>query len=204
MLFTDSYFAIISPSEGILKERGSKFLAYAYPVKSESEIKSRLIALKKEHPSANHQCYAWRLGADKATYRANDDGEPSNTAGKPILTQIQAHDLTNILIIVVRYFGGTLLGVNGLINAYKDAARLALENTTIIEEFIMFEYKVEFDFDAMSSVMRLLKEYNAKILSTVYEEKNKLIFQIKKLHSQELESKFGELYTTKLEFLQLI
>jgi uncharacterized YigZ family protein len=203
MLFSDSYFAITSLSEGVLKEKGSKFLAYAYPVKTESDIKSHLARLKKEHPSANHHCYAWRLGADKTAYRANDDGEPSNTAGKPILSQLQAKDLTNILLVVIRYFGGTLLGVSGLINAYKDAAKLALENATIREEFIMFEYRVEFDFDAMSPVMRVLKEYDAKIVSTAYEKKNEVVFQIKKLHSDKLESKFGELYATRLKFLQI-
>jgi len=204
MLFSDSYFAVTHPAEGHFKDKGSKFLAFVYPVKTEIEIKNHLQILKKEHPSANHHCYAWRLGADKTAFRANDDGEPSNSAGKPILSQIQSRDLTNVLIVVVRYFGGTLLGVPGLINAYKNAASDALIKSVIEEQFILFEYKIEFDFDVLSNVMRLLKEYEAKIISTQYEERNTLIFRIKKLHSEKLESKFEELYTTKLKFLNLV
>ena len=204
MLFSESYFTIIEPAEALTKDRGSKFLAFAFPVKTESEIRNQLSALRKEHPSANHHCYAWRLGADKAAFRSNDDGEPSNSAGKPILAQIQSHDLTNILIVVVRYFGGTLLGVSGLINAYKNAAAEALALSTITEQFIFFEYKVEFGFDALSQVMRLLKEYDTKVISTAYDEKNTIVFQVKKMHSEKLESKFTELYTTKLEFIKLV
>jgi len=203
MLFSDSYFTVVRPGEGIYKDRGSKFLAFARPVKTESEIKEHLQLLRKEHPSANHHCYAWRLGADKAAYRANDDGEPSNSAGKPILAQLQSKDLTNVLVVVVRYFGGTLLGVSGLINAYKNAAADVLSQSEIEEKFILFEYKIEFDFYALSQVMRLLKEYEAKILSNAYEEKNQIIFQVKKMYSEKLESKFGELYTTRLEFLNI-
>ena len=203
MLFSDSYFTITEATQGLYKDRGSKFLAFAWPVKTEPEIKAHLHALKKEHPSANHHCYAWCLGTDKAAFRANDDGEPSNSAGKPILAQIQAKDLTNILVVVVRYFGGTLLGVSGLINAYKNAAAEAINNSSIEERFILFEYKIEFDFDALSAVMRLLKEYDVKILSTAYEEKNEIVFQVKKLYSEKLETKFKELYTTKLMFVNL-
>lgn len=204
MLFSDSYFTIKQPAEGILRDRGSKFLAYAFPVRSEAEVKACLLSVKKEHPSATHHCYAWRLGADKAAYRANDDGEPSNSAGKPILSQIQAKDLTNVLIVVVRYFGGTLLGVNGLINAYKSAAEEALNQSEIEEQFIFFEYRIEFDFDAMSPVMRILKEFETKMVSNSYDEKNAIVFQVKKQHSEKLEEKFKELYTTKLEFLNLV
>ncbi len=204
MLFSDSYFTIKQPAEGILRDRGSKFLAYAFPVKSELEVKTCLLSVKKEHPSATHHCYAWRLGADKAAFRANDDGEPSNSAGKPILSQILAKDLTNVLVVVVRYFGGTLLGVNGLINAYKSAAEEALNHSEIEEQFILFEYRIEFDFDAMSPVMRILKEFETKMISNSYDEKNAIVFQVKKQHSEKLEEKFKELYTTKLEFLNLV
>ncbi len=204
MLFSDSYFTIKQPAEGILRDRGSKFLAYAFPVKSELEVKACLLSVKKEHPSATHHCYAWRLGADKAAFRANDDGEPSNSAGKPILSQILAKDLTNVLVVVVRYFGGTLLGVNGLINAYKIAAEEALNHSEIEEQFILFEYRIEFDFDAMSPVMRILKEFETKMISNSYDEKNAIVFQVKKQHSEKLEEKFKELYTTKLEFLNLV
>lgn len=204
MLFSDSYFTVTKPSQGLFKDRGSKFLGFVFPVNSESEIKNQLVLLKKEHPSANHHCYAWRLGADKAAYRANDDGEPSNSAGKPILGQIQANDLTNVLIVVVRYFGGTLLGVNGLINAYKQAAAEAILNATIEEQFIVFEYKVTFGFNDISPVMRVLKENDAKITDTVYDETNTLIFRVKKQNSDRLEQKFNELYATKLEFITMV
>jgi len=203
MLFSDSYFTVMGPAEGLFKDRGSKFMAFAWPVRTEAEIKNHLLALKKEHPSANHHCYAWRLGADKAAFRANDDGEPANSAGKPILAQIQAHDLTNVLIVVVRYFGGTLLGVSGLINAYRNAAADVLSKAEIREQFILFEYRIRFDFDALSKVMRLLKDCDAKILSTTYEGTNAIIFQVKKLYSEKLETKAKELYTTQLEFLHL-
>ncbi len=130
----DSYLTIEKNTEGLFKDKGSKFLAFAYPVEEEEEIKEYIQALKKEHYSARHHCYAWRLGAEKTHFRANDDGEPSSTAGKPILGQIQKNDLTNILIVVVRYFGGTLLGVSGLINAYRGAAADVINNSIIVEK----------------------------------------------------------------------
>ena len=143
---SDSYLTIADPTEGLFKDKGSKFLAYAYPVDNEDEIKELVQHLKKEHYSARHHCYAWRLGADKTHFRANDDGEPSSTAGKPILGQIQRLDLTNILIVVVRYFGGTLLGVSGLINAYREAAVDALEHAEIVEKLVEEIFWVEFDY----------------------------------------------------------
>jgi uncharacterized YigZ family protein len=204
LLFSNSYFTITRPTAGVFKDRGSKFLSFAFPVTSEAEIKACLASLKKEHPSANHHCYAWVLGADKTALRSNDDGEPSNSAGKPILAQVHAKDLTNILIVVVRYFGGTLLGVNGLINAYKNAAADALANSVIEEKFILFEYKIEFSFEQTNAVMRLLKEYEAKIISNAYEGKNQIVFRVKKQNSETMEAKFRDLFTTKLEFLNLI
>ena len=204
MLFSDSYLTLTESAQGLFKDRGSKFLAFAWPVKTETEIKGYLAQLKKEHASANHFCYAWRLGPDKLAYRANDDGEPSNTAGKPILSQIQAKDLTDVLVVVVRYFGGTLLGVSGLINAYKNAAEDVLKNSAVKEKFILYEYKIEFDFDVLSNVMRLLKEYEAKITSNVYEEKNEITFQVKKMFADKIETRCEELYTTKLKFLNMV
>ncbi|MDP2112754.1 MAG: YigZ family protein, partial [Bacteroidota bacterium] len=128
----DTYKTIEKPSEGLFKDKGSKFISFAFPVNSEDEIKDIVQSIKKEHHSARHHCYAWRLGADHLHFRANDDGEPSSTAGKPILGQIQSFDLTNILIVVVRYFGGTLLGVSGLINAYRSAALDAINQAEIV------------------------------------------------------------------------
>lgn len=204
MLFSDSYFTISKSAEGIYKDRGSKFLSFIFPVFSEAEIKQHLQFLRKAHPSARHHCYAWRLGADKNAYRANDDGEPNNSAGKPILGQIQSHDLTNVLIVVVRYFGGTLLGVSGLINAYKLAAADAITKANIEERFILFEYKIEFNVEDISPVMRLLKEYEAEILSTDYDEKNSIVLRIKKQNAEKLEERFKELYNTNLKFITLV
>lgn len=204
MLFSDSYLTIKAAQHALIKERGSKFVAYIFPVSSEAEIKEHLGHLKKDHPTANHHCYAWRLGADKAAFRANDDGEPNNTAGKPILGQIQAKDLSNVLIVVVRYFGGTLLGVGGLISAYKQAAAEVIAAAEIYERFILFEYKVDFNEESINLVMRILKENNAKIISHTYETNNAIIFQIKKQNSLQLEKDFTELYTSKLSYLKTI
>lgn len=154
----DTYKTISKPSEGLFKDKGSKFIAYAYPVTSEDEIREIVQTIKKEHHSARHHCYAWRLGHEKLLFRANDDGEPSSTAGKPILGQIQSFDLTNILIIVVRYFGGTLLGVSGLISAYRNAALDALNQAELVEKLVEQNLLVEFDYGAMNEVMKIFKD----------------------------------------------
>ena len=154
----DTYKTISRPSEGIFKDKGSKFIAFAYPVSSEEEIKEIVQSLKKEHHAARHHCYAWRLGSEKLLFRANDDGEPSSTAGKPILGQIQSFDLTDILIVVVRYFGGTLLGVSGLINAYKSAAFEAINQAEIITKLVEKKILVEFGYDVMNEVMKVFKD----------------------------------------------
>jgi len=157
---TDSFLTIEKPVEGLFKDKGSKFISFAYPVETEEEIKELVQQIKKEHYSARHHCYAWRLGADLKRFRANDDGEPSSTAGKPILGQIKRMELTNILIVVVRYFGGTLLGVSGLINAYKEAAVDVLSNSTIVEKLVEVEFKVEFEYPDMNPVMKIFKDEN--------------------------------------------
>ena len=154
----DTFKTISTPSEGLFKDKGSKFIAYAYPVTSEDQIKEIVQSIKKEHYSARHHCYAWRLGHEKLLFRANDDGEPSSTAGKPILGQIQSFDLTNILIVVVRYFGGTLLGVSGLINAYRNAALDAINQAEIVEKLVEKDLLIEFDYGAMNDVMKLFKD----------------------------------------------
>ena len=154
----DTYKTIEKPSEGLFKDKGSKFISFAFPVNSEEEIKEIVQSIKKEHHSARHHCYAWRLGADQLLFRANDDGEPSSTAGKPILGQIQSFDLTNILIVVVRYFGGTLLGVSGLINAYRNAALDAINQAEIVEKLVEKWLLVEFDYGAMNEVMKIFKD----------------------------------------------
>lgn len=154
----DTYKTISNPAEGIFKDKGSKFLSYAFPVCAETEIREIIQAIKKEHHSARHHCYAWRLGHDKLLFRANDDGEPSSTAGKPILGQIQSFDLTDILIVVVRYFGGTLLGVSGLINAYRNAALDAISQAEIIEKIVEHKLILEFDYGVMNEVMKIFKD----------------------------------------------
>ena len=146
------------------KDRGSKFIAYTYPIQSVEDFKKSLEAIKKEHPKATHHCFAYRIGLDNNTYRVSDDGEPSGTAGRPILGQIDSKKLTNILVVVVRYFGGTLLGVPGLIEAYKSAASLALQVTPIIQKPIQVAYRVQFDYTQMNEIMTLVKALNCTAL----------------------------------------
>lgn len=161
----DTFKTLVKPGEETLfKEKGSKFYGYAFPVKDEENIKDTLEEIKARHHSARHWCYAWQLGTEKTRYRANDDGEPSNSAGMPIYGQIQSFELTNVLVIVVRYFGGTKLGVGGLIQAYKTSAQLALEASEIIEKTIDTHFLIEFEYKDMSHVMRVIKEKNLNLL----------------------------------------
>ena len=161
----DTYLTLGSNSEGFYKEKGSKFLAFAFVVSDEQEVKKVLSELKKKFYDARHHCYAYVLGSKSEKYRANDDGEPSHTAGDPILGQVRSNDLTNTLIVVVRYFGGTKLGVSGLINAYKTAAADAIANNSIIEKLIVSEFKIQFGYDQLNSVMKLVKDFNLEIIS---------------------------------------
>lgn len=201
MLFSDTYLTIQKPADIIYKDKGSKFITYAYPVTNEKQIKEILVELKKEHHTANHHCYAYRLGADKQNFRANDDGEPNNTAGKPILGQIQSSDLTDVLIVVVRYFGGTLLGVSGLINAYKTSAHEVIKACTIIEKQIMFSYLVSFSFEQMNDVMKVLKQTDAKIISQQFDTNCQIEFTIRKANSEACEEKLKKIDGVKLDFL---
>jgi uncharacterized YigZ family protein len=159
----NKYTSIATTGLGDFRDRGSKFLAYSYPVSNTQEIKERLQALKKEHPKAVHHCYAWRLGTDGSQYRAVDDGEPAGSAGKPILGQIDSLGLTNVLVVVVRYFGGTLLGVPGLINAYKTATAQSLETVPRTEKWVEKQYEISFDYPSMGEVLYLLKQSEATI-----------------------------------------
>jgi len=204
MLFDDTYKTISVASEGIFKDRGSKFIGLAYPVTTEEEVKKIVTHLKKEHHGANHHCYAFRLGADKQHFRANDDGEPSNTAGKPILAQIQSNDLTNILVVVVRYFGGTLLGVSGLINAYKMAAAEALKNASIIEKTVNEIYKIQFDYLQMNNVMKIVKDEKLKIVSQKHEISCETIFSVRKNNADKTSDLLKKIEGVKLEFIKTI
>ena len=161
-MFDDTYKTLAAPSEGLYKEKGSKFLAFAYPVHNLEEVKAHLEQLRKDYFDARHHCYAYILGPRKDAFRANDDGEPSGTGGRPIHGQLLSADLTDTLIVVVRYFGGILLGASGLANAYKTAARDAIDHATIIEKTIDSRYRLAFAYEAMNDVMRILKDYDLK------------------------------------------
>jgi len=160
----DFYFTIEKNATAEYKDRGSRFIAYAYHIDTINEFKIRLADIKKEHPKATHHCFAYRLGIDDYNFRVSDNGEPSGTAGRPILGQIDSRQLTNVVVFVVRYFGGTLLGVPGLINAYKTAAALALQSTPAIQKLILLNYNLQFDYTQMNAVMMIIKQYNCSIL----------------------------------------
>lgn len=163
------YLTIAKPSEGLFKDKGSKFLAFADPVRDEAAIKERIEQLRKEFHDARHHCFAWRLGADMEHYRVNDDGEPSGTAGKPILGQILSRELTHVLVVVVRYFGGTKLGVSGLIQAYRQAAADALEQAVIVEVKVRRKLRVEFPYSSMNGVMKVTKDHGLVIREQAFD-----------------------------------
>lgn len=167
------YFTIDKPSSAEFKDRGSKFIAFAFPIETADDFKKQLQLLKKEHPKAVHHCFAYRIGTDGNNFRSSDDGEPSGTAGKPILGQIDSKGISNVAVIVVRYWGGTLLGVPGLINAYKTASVLALQVTPVIQKQIEVNYSIEFDYTQVNDIMKILKQYNCTIL-----QQNLQIFSI--------------------------
>jgi uncharacterized YigZ family protein len=168
-MFNYTYRTIAKESEGLYKEKGSRFIALAYPVRTEEEVKQHVADVKKKYYDARHHCYAYILGANKDAYRMNDDGEPSGTAGRPIHGQLLSKDLTDTLIIVIRYFGGIKLGVSGLINAYKTAAKDALDNNTIVEKFVEEDYQLRFPPLSMNKVMQLLKRETVKITDQQYD-----------------------------------
>jgi len=199
MTNSDIYKTIRDRSEGTYKEKGSKFLAFAYPVFSENEIKEHLAELRKEFYDARHHCYAWKLGIDGNRYRANDDGEPSGTAGKPIYGQLLSHELTNILIVVVRYFGGTKLGTSGLIHAYKTAAKDAIENTSIVELTVNDTIEVKFDYGVMNEVMRIIKDENPEIITQDFNLNCKMELSIRKSKTEMLISKLKKLESVRID-----
>jgi len=169
MLFNDTFKTISIPSEGIYRDKGSRFIAYLFPIQSEAEIKDIIADLKAMHPKARHHCWAMRLSPDRTMFRLNDDGEPSGTAGRPILNSLLSYDLTNVLSVVVRYFGGTLLGVPGLINAYKTATIEAIQASEIVEKTVDLIFKIEFGHPSMNEVMKVVKEENLKIFNQSFD-----------------------------------
>ena len=195
----DTYKTIAAASEEVLyKEKNSKFFGYAFPVTTEEEIKEILERLRKEHFSARHWCYAYQIGTEKIQYRANDDGEPNNSAGMPIYGQIQSFEVTNVLVVVVRYFGGVKLGVGGLISAYKITAQMALENSEIVERTIDKHFIISFGYANMNKVMRIIKEKNLQIVSQKMEMDCEIEISIRKKNVQNLLDTFENLYEIKL------
>jgi uncharacterized YigZ family protein len=196
----DTYFTITQPSaEVLLKEKNSKFFGYAFPISSEEEVKIHIENLKKQHFSARHWCYAYQIGADKIQYRANDDGEPNNSAGMPIYGQIQSFGVTNILVVVVRYFGGVKLGVGGLITAYKTSAQMALEAAEIIEKTIDVHFEVHFDYKNMNKVMRVIKEKNLTLISQKMEETCTLEIATRKKNAKSVFGVFDGIFEVEIK-----
>ncbi len=197
----DLYKTIEKPSQGIYKEKGSKFLSYAFPVFSEEEIKEHIHRLREEYYNARHHCFAWQLGTDGARYRANDDGEPSGTAGKPILGQLNSHELTNILVVVVRYFGGTKLGVPGLIRAYKEATIDAINNALVVQCTVNDTYKVHFEYAAMNDIMKIIKEENLNIINQHFDLACCVEFSLRQSETEKVIKKLENIESAKCEYL---
>ena len=198
----DSYKTITQPSkERLFKDRGSKFYSYAFPISNEEEIKQKIELLKKQHYNARHWCYAWQLGKNYDHYRANDDGEPSNSAGMPIYGQLQSFNVTNVLIVVVRYFGGTKLGVSGLIKAYKNGAKLALENSNIIDKTINEKFLIKFEYPEMNTVMRIIKDEKISIINQKLELNCEFIISIRKKEAEKVFEIFDNTYKVAIKII---
>ncbi|WP_288994475.1 YigZ family protein [uncultured Polaribacter sp.] len=199
-MIEDAYKTIEKPSEETLfKEKGSKFFGYAFPVKNEDDVKECLEELKKKHHAARHFCYAYQLGIEKIRFRANDDGEPNNSAGLPIYGQIQSFEVTNILVVSVRYFGGTKLGVGGLISAYKTSAQLALEASNILEKTIDVHFALKFNYDMMNAVQRIIKEKNIEIIKQKLEMDCEYTISTRKNDADAIFSIFNTLYKVDIK-----
>ncbi len=192
-MLEDTYYTIAEPTEGLYKEKGSKFIALAYPVYSEDEVKDVLAEVRKKYYDARHHCYAYILGADKSRYRANDDGEPNHSAGDPILGQIRSADLSNILVIVVRYFGGTKLGVGGLITAYKTATAESLAIATVVEKHETTLLQVHYAYPQMNDIMSLVKEHDLAVRDQQFELDCKLTLEVRKSLEEEITNKLKEI-----------
>lgn len=203
-LFEDTYYTVAQASEGIFRDKGSKFIAYVYPFEDESNLKDIIATLKSQHPKARHHCWAYRLSPDRTVFRVNDDGEPSGTAGRPILNVLLSKELTNVLIVVVRYFGGTLLGVPGLINAYKSATVEALEQADIVERTVQDVYEVHFDYVQMNDVMRVIKEEEVQVLAQQFDNRCVIRFGIRKMLVNAVVDKFHNIVDVRTQYLYTI
>lgn len=204
MMFDDTYKMLSAPGEGLYKEKGSKFIATAFTVTSEDEVKQVLAEVRKKYYDARHHCYAYMIGPDKSCFRSSDDGEPSGTAGKPILNQILSKDVTNVCVIVVRYFGGVKLGVSGLINAYKTAAREALDNATVVEKTVDEVYALQFPYPLMNEVMRVMKEEGLAQKNTRFEMDCYLEFSTRKNEAEKIVAKFKNIYGVTVSFIKTV
>jgi len=200
-LFEDTYLTIDEPCEGIFRDKGSKFIAYAYPFKDESALKDIIAELKALHPKARHHCWAYRLSPDRTVFRVNDDGEPSGTAGRPILNALLSKDITNIIVVVVRYFGGTLLGVPGLINAYKTATIEALNVANIVEKTVDDYYEVHFEYLQMNDVMRVIKDENIVIIEQQFDNACVMKLEIRKMQVNAVIGKLEKITGVRTTYL---
>jgi len=203
-LENDTYKTILEPTTEVLyKEKNSKFYGYAFPVENENQVKEIIERLKKQHHTARHWCYAYQLGTQTLYHRYNDDGEPSNSAGAPIYGQIQSFNLTNILIVVVRYFGGVKLGVGGLIVAYRESAKMALEEAAIIEKTININYLIKFDYKNMNRVMRVVKEKNIDVVNQKFELACEVEISVRKKNAETIFDIFDTMYEILIEEKEL-
>lgn len=198
-MFEDTYKTIKERAEGLYKEKGSRFIAIAFPVETEEEIKDIIVSVKKKYHDARHHCYAYILGPYKDAYRLNDDGEPSGTGGRPIHGQLLSQDLTNTLVVVIRYFGGVKLGVSGLMNAYKIAAKDALDHATIIEKTIDDTFCIHFDFNEMNDVMKILKDNSIKIIEQSFDNNCIIRFSVRKRESERFSSALQKIKNLQIE-----
>ncbi|RKS95935.1 putative YigZ family protein [Chryseobacterium defluvii] len=196
------YKTIEKPIENILlKEKGSKFIGFAYPVSNEEELKNALEKIRTEHPKATHHCYAFRIGLNGENYRANDDGEPSGSAGLPIYNQLLAHDITNVIVIVVRYYGGTKLGVSGLVKAYKESAKMTLEVAHIIARELEVEMEIQFNFNQQNTIFTLLSKFDAKIVTFDSQERAVIVAKVKTKHKDDILESLTQLQFVECKFL---
>ena len=204
LMSNDTYNVVKNHTIGIYKEKGSRFIAYSFPVYSEKEVKKKLEKVRKIEYAARHHCYAYILHTDKSVQKANDDGEPSFTAGKPILGQILSNDLTNVLIVVARYFGGVKLGASGLTRSYKTAASEAILEANIITKTIKKQYDVSFKYPQINDVMRLVKEYELELVNTDFQLDCNLIFAVKKSKTEVVIEAFKKNHKLKIEYIKTV
>ena len=201
MLFEDTYFTIAQVAEGIHRAGGSRFISYAFPVSQETDIKAALSKIKLLHPAATHHCWAARLGADQSAHRFNDDGKPAGSAGRPIINTILSKRLNNVLVIVVRYFGGTLLGIPGLIGAYKAATEEALRNAAIIEKTFDDVYRIDFDYLQTNAVMKLVKDNNLQVLNQNFDQPSTITITVRKTLVDRITNSLNQIAGVKMGYL---